>query len=155
MIKLMSGLLVHLFFLGFLLILYACYQVPCTIYIVQMLYYTFAMAVLSLGLVYLCSAFTVFFKDTASIVNVLLQIGFWSTPILWNELMLQNPLVETILGLNPMYYIVSGFRQCLISGGWFWERGTQTLYFWGVTILLLYLGITVFNRLSPLFADEV
>lgn len=155
LIKLMSGLLVHLFFLGFLLILYACYQVPCTIYIVQMLYYTFAMAVLSLGLVYLCSAFTVFFKDTASIVNVLLQIGFWSTPILWNELMLQNPLVETILGLNPMYYIVSGFRQCLISGGWFWERGTQTLYFWGVTILLLYLGITVFNRLSPLFADEV
>ena len=69
--------------------------------------------------------------------------------------MLQNPLVETILGLNPMYYIISGFRQCLISGGWFWERETQTLYFWGVTILLLYLGITVFNRLSPLFADEV
>lgn len=155
MIKLLSGLFVHVFFLGFLLVLYSCYQVAFTAYLAQLVYYVAAMALLSLGLVYLCSAFTVFFKDTASVVNVLLQIGFWITPILWNEQTLQNPTVGKILGINPMYYIVSGFRDCFINGRWFWERSGENLWFWGVTALILVAGISVFNRLSPLFADEV
>lgn len=155
LIKLISALFVHLFFLVFLLVLYSCYQITFTVYFVQILYYSLAMALLSLGLIYLFSAFAVFFKDTSSVVNVLLQIGFWITPILWNEQTLQNELVAKILGINPMYYIVSGFRDSFINDRWFWERGGETVFFWVVTILALLAGITMFNRLRPLFADEV
>lgn len=155
LIKLISALFVHAFFLAFLLVLYACYQVTFTIYFVQIIYYSLAMALLSLGLVYLCSAFAVFFKDTSSVVNVFLQIGFWITPILWNEQTVQNEVVAKILKINPMYYIISGFRDSFINQCWFWERGGETIYFWVVTILALIVGITMFNRLRPLFADEV
>ena len=154
-IKLLSALFIYLFFLVFLLFLYFCYQVTFTIYLVQIFYYSFAMAMFALGLVYLFSALAVFFKDTSSVINVVLQIGFWVTPVLWNEQTVKNELVAKILSINPMYYIVSGFRDSLINGRWFWGRNEETVFFWVITIIVLFLGTTTFNRLRPLFADEV
>ena len=36
--------------------------------------------------------------------------------------------------LNPVYYVVTGFRDALIYKHWFWERPLWTLYFWCFTI---------------------
>ncbi len=41
------------------------------------------------------------------------------TPIMWNiDGMELNPILITILKLNPMYYIVAGYRDSLIKEGW-------------------------------------
>lgn len=155
LIKLSSALLIHAFFIIFLLVCCAIYQVEFTAYMLQAAYYSFAMSVFSLGLVYLLSAFTIFFKDMSSIVNVIIQIGFWITPILWNEETMENELIKNILGINPMHYIVSGYRDSFINHCWFWERGAETVYFWIVTVIVCIAGIRVFYKLSPFFADEV
>ena len=41
----------------------------------------------------------------------------------------------------------------MLTGDWFWERPTLTLYFWAVTTLLLLAGLKVFKRLRPHFSD--
>ena len=57
------------------------------------------------------------------------------------------------LKLNPFYYIVAGYRDSILTGNWFWERPTLTVYFWGVTFILMFLGLKVFRKLRPHFSD--
>ena len=100
------------------------------------------------------SALAVFFKDIGQLVSMFLQIGFWITPIFWNS---ENvPLwIEKIIKLNPMYYIVRGYRDSFIYKVPFWERINTSIYFWVITIILLILGALVFKKLRPHFADEL
>ncbi|MFN2927294.1 ABC transporter permease [Lachnospiraceae bacterium YH-ros2228] len=157
-VKMMSSFFVHLFFIGFTLVFFTAYGYIPSIYAVQMLYYSFCMFFLVAGIVYFTSAVVVFFRDLSQIVGIVLQILVWMTPIMWNidgmisQGRISNP-VQIILKLNPMYYIVSGYRDSLLNRIWFFERGMINLYFWGVTIVLLLFGNWVFKRLQPHFAD--
>lgn len=154
-VKLVSAGFIHLFFIGILCLMRIFYAVPFTIHAVQMLYYSLCAMVFCAGLVYLLSAFTVFFKDTISIVNILVQIGFWVTPVMWNEETMLDESIRRILSLNPMHYVVCGYRACFLGEAWFWQNPGQGLYFWGISLILLLLGVSLFRKLSPFFADEV
>ncbi|MBP5179820.1 MAG: ABC transporter permease, partial [Clostridiales bacterium] len=58
-----------------------------------------------------------------------------------------------ILKLNPMFYIVQGYRDAMISGVWFTQRWMISLYFWAITILMYLLGTGIFKKLKGQFAD--
>lgn len=155
LVKLISSLLVHAFFVLFIFLMLLCFHYPISIYNIQALYYTLAVCCFSLGITYLLSAVTVFFKDTVSIVNVVIQIGFWITPIMWNEETLADAGVRRVLGFNPLHYIVAGYRDSFLNHRWFWESPGDGLYFWILTIVLFLIGWRVFHKMSPFFADEV
>ncbi len=153
-IKVISNLFVHVFFIAFMLILYLLYGMFPGIYILQIVYYSFCVVVFATGLIYATSAIVVFFRDLSQIVNILLQILIWATPIMWNiDAVSFPPLVLKIIKLNPMYYIVSGYRDSMISRVWFWEKPQITLYFWIVSILIFIVGTMIFRRLRVHFAD--
>ncbi len=154
-VKMISALFTHLFFVVFAILIFACMGYYPNPYMLQVIYYSFCMILFTTGLVYATSAVTVFFRDMKEVVAIVLQIGMWVTPIMWNfESMVQIPgWAVTILKLNPMYYIVSGYRDALINQIGFWEYPGLTLYFWVVTAALLLLGTAVFKRLRPHFAD--
>lgn len=153
-VKVLSALFVHAFFVLFMLVLYACYGYFPNLCTLQIVYYSFCTFVLVLGLSYLTSALVCFFKDLTQIVNIFLQIGVWVTPIMWNiETMDLNPVLITIFKLNPLFYIVSGYRDALISRVWFWENAGLTIYFWTFTLLVFALGVRIFRKLKVHFAD--
>ena len=78
----------------------------------------------------------------------------WSTPIMWNinAIGITGPLLY-IFKLNPMFYIVQGYRDAMIDNTWFFEKSDLTVYFWAVTILLFVFGTTMFRKLKVHFAD--
>ena len=155
-VKVMSAFFVHCFFIGFALILCTCMGYHPTIYSVQLIYYIICNFVFVLGLSYLSSAIVVFFRDLGQFINIfILQVGVWLTPIMWNAENILGPLAIKIFKLNPMYYIVSGFRDSMLDKQWFWSGDTLlwTLYFWMITILAFGLGVKVFRRLKVHFAD--
>lgn len=154
-IKLTSCLMVHAFFILIMLALYLVMGQPVFITWIQILYYSLAAAVLALAIGYFTSAVNVFFKDMANIVGICLQFGIWLTPIMYDEAMFTSraPWVATVLKLNPFYYIVAGYRDSMLTGNWFWERPTMTLYYWGVTVVILLVGLKMFKRLRPHFSD--
>ena len=154
-IKLISCLLVHGFFLLIMLIMALCFgKLPMATWI-QILYYSFAASMLALAFGYLTSAIHVFFKDMAQIVSICLQFGMWLSPIMYQETMFSAdyPWIVTVLKLNPFYYIVAGYRDSILTGNWFWERPTLTVYFWVVTLVIGFAGLMVFKRLRPHFSD--
>lgn len=155
MVKVFSSAVIHLFFIGILCLMRMVYRIPFLPAMIQMLYYSFATSILVLGIIYLLSALTVFFKDISSIVNIIVQIGFWVTPIMWNEATMADNSIRHILSLNPMYYVVTGYRDCFLNGSWFWEKPAEALCFWVFALGMLMIGFFIFKKLRPFFADEV
>ncbi len=155
LVKMISSLFVHLFFIAFMAIFYAIYGMFPGLIVLQLLYYTFAMMVLCMGIIYLTSAIVVFFRDLSQLVNIVLQVLMWATPIMWNiDAINIRPIFIDTLKFNPMYYIISGYRDTMLNGVWFWDRSMYEHYeFWGLTIFILALGTQVFRKLRPQFAD--
>lgn len=81
-----------------------------------------------------------------------MQVGMWMTPIMWSYTMIPEKY-QWILKINPMYYIVEGYRDSLINKVWFIDRFNQTLYFWILTIGLFGIGAVIFKKLKVHFAD--
>ncbi|UCN00602.1 ABC transporter permease [Sulfurimonas sp. SWIR-19] len=152
LVKIGSALIIHLvliLFLIFALILYGYYP---SVYWLQIFYYLFLMIFLLTGLGWLTSAIRVFVKDVSSFITVIIQIGFWATPIFWNPSMVPQKYAW-ILHINPMAYIVEGYRDSFINHIWFWQKWEDGLYFMAISIPLFILGAIVFRRLRPHFGD--
>lgn len=155
-VKVVSSLYVHAFFLMVLILLYIVYGMFPGIIVVQLLYYSFCLFMLVLSMVYLTSAIAVFFKDATQIINIAMQIGVWLTPIMWkfSDINLPSQLV-TIFKLNPMFYIVDGYRGTLLEHRWFFETPRLTIYFWIFVLVMFIISRYVYVRLKPHFSDSL
>lgn len=152
LIKLISSLWMHLIFMFIMFIIFLVQQIPITICWLQYFYYLFACLILMLGLSWLLSSINVFIKDTSHIVQIVLQLLFFLTPIFWGTNMLPEKY-HIYLKINPMFYIINGYRESFIYNIPFWQDWQYTLYFWGITLFILFMGVVVFKRLKPHFAD--
>ena len=151
-IKIFSALIVHLFFIMLIFVLFMFYGHYPDLYILQVFYYLFCAVVLLTGISWITSSVVVFFRDLGPLISVILQMGFYLTPIFWNLKSLP-PSYHFIMKFNPVFYIVEGYRDSFIHKVWFWEHWGMTLCFWGITGITLVVGAVVFRRLRPHFAD--
>ena len=151
-IKIISALFVHGFFVLFTVILFMCYGYTPDLYTLQIFYYTFCMVLLVLGMVYATSAVVIFFRDLSQIINIALQVGIWMTPIMW-KLQTVPDKWEWVFKLNPLYYVVNGYRDAFYQKQWFFEHPWNTLYFFGVVAVMYFMGTHIFGKLKVHFAD--
>lgn len=154
MVKVVSTMYVHVFFVLVALVLYIAMGYLPDLYTLQVIYYSFGVLMLTLGLSYMTSAVVVFFRDLTQVINIALQVGVWMTPIMWNFADIGiSGILAKILQLNPMFYIVQGYRDAFVDKVWFFERPGLTLYFWVFTLLCFVLGTGLFKKLKIHFAD--
>lgn len=151
-IKIISALFVHLFFMFFTLLLFTCYGYYPDLYSLQLIYYSLCVFVLVLAICYSTCAIVIFFRDLAQIISIILQIGMWATPIMW-QLNIVDEKFRFIFKLNPMYYIVQGYREALIDKIWFWQQWKLSIYFWIFVLVVFLIGTVIFKRLKVHFAD--
>ena len=152
-IKIIAATFIHAFFVCVLLVLAAIYGYYHSVYTLQLFYYSACLFIFVLALCYTTCAVVVFFKDLSQIISIGLQIGMWATPILWNIGDMENSTVITLLKLNPLVYIVNGYRSAVYEKEWFFQDFFSTMYFWIVTVVLFGIGALVFKRLKVHFAD--
>lgn len=153
-IKILSALFIHVFFIAITFLMFAIYGFLPNLYNIQVIYYLFATIVLVLGLSWITSSLVIFLKDVGQIVAMLLQFGFWLTPIFWSFKMIPEKY-HFMFKLNPVYYIVEGYRNSFINHIWIWESPNLALYFWVETLAIFVIGAMLFRRLKPHFADVI
>jgi len=151
-IKLIAATFIHVFFMVVLVVVSVGYGYYPNAYTLQLIYYSICLFLLVLAMSYLTCAIVVFFRDLAQIINIALQIGMWATPILWDISVVPDSL-KPVFKLNPMVYIVEGFRNAIYGELWFFEHFYSSTYFWIVTVMLFCVGSLIFKRLRPHFAD--
>ncbi len=152
-IKLIAATFIHVFFVMILLVIAAVYGYYPTPYTIQVVYYSICLFVLVLAMSYCTCAIVVFFRDLAQIINIALQVGMWATPILWNIGMINDSWILTLIKLNPLVYIVNGYRNAIYGDEWFFEHFYSSTYFWIFTVTLFCIGSLIFKRLKVHFAD--
>lgn len=152
--KNLSCAIFHLIMLVLLIIVLLFYGYFPTLFWFQFFYYFFAMNVLVLGITWLTSSLTVFVPDVRHIITISLQFLFYLSPVFWSISNVPEKW-SFLFKLNPMYYIVSGYRDTFIYDKPFWSHPKETFYFWSLTLFVLFLGTFSFRRLRPYFADVI
>ena len=152
LVKILSCMLTHFFFVALLAVICICFGYYPSVYWLQIPYYLLCATVLLFALTLALSSITVFFRDFNQLIGIILLVGMWGTPISWN---IQNfsPNIQFVLKLNPIFYIVEGYRDCFLYQTWFWEKGSLTVYFWILAAIVLAVGTKIYDKLKYSFAD--
>ena len=152
-VKVLSALYIHCFFIIFVWGLFMLYGYSFNIHWFAVLYYSFAITMLLLGISYITSSISVFIKDNSQFINIFLQILFWMTPIFWADSTM-NANVLKILKLNPMYYIITGYRNALIYNKGILEQSSKLMVlYWSYVVIVLLIGIRIYKKLRVHYSD--
>ncbi len=151
-VRLLTFLPVHLFFVLALGIIFWTEGYRPAWQTLQIFYYLPALMIIGLGWTWLVSAMMPFFRDLGQFIQVVLQILFFAMPLIWPISNLSDQH-QILMYLNPLYYIIGGYRDAMVEHVWFWQHPLATIYFWAWAIALLGVGGTVFLRMQQHFAD--
>ena len=83
----------------------------------------------------------------------MLNIWFWGTPIVWAAEGVVPAQYQWLIHANPIEYVIEGYRGSLLYQQPLWANAMQGLYVWGVALVMLLCGASVFRRLKPQFGD--
>jgi len=151
-VYIVASLITHTIMLGIFMIVMLFNKIPLSFYNFYFLYYLFALSIFSLGLGWFLSAVNVFYKDVGQTLSVVLNMWFWFTPIVW--LMDITPVkFQYIIKLNPMFYIVDGYKSSFIYHSPLWHNPKEAVYFWVVCALVFIAGALTFRKLKTDFAE--
>ncbi len=110
--------------------------------------------ILGFGFALLLAAATVFLRDVAHFIGVLLQLWFWSTPIVYSlRFIADRSEFARLVKLNPMTGAVVSFRNVVLLGH---PPDFRLLgYSLAFGLVMLAVGYLVFHRCQKLFAEIV
>ncbi|MGL4369445.1 MAG: ABC transporter permease [Spirochaetota bacterium] len=153
-VKILSALVLHLIFMVLCCLVLVINGVFPRVSWLMFFYYVFAMSLFLLGVTWVTSSISLFVKDIKNIVGIVVRIGFYATPIFWNISIVPQKY-RILFELNPMYYIVEGYRSSFLGTGPLLGEAWMALYFWALTFFFLVMGVFVYKRLRPHFADVI
>lgn len=154
LVSIASEVLINLIVIGIISIILFVSKIPVSLFWLQVFYYLFAMCAMLIGISWFTSSISLFFPDINYIITIVMRVLFFFTPIFWGIESFPSKY-QFYFKLNPLYYIVNGYRDSFLFNVPFWEHTEDTLYFWILTTLFLVLGVLVFKRLRPHFADAI
>lgn len=101
------------------------------------------LVLLTLGLALFLAPLYVRYRDVGYLWSIVLQIGFWLTPIIYLDLMIPERW-RWIVWINPMARIIGDTRRALIYGWWPGTRGMILTTAMSITVCAL--GYWMFRR---------
>lgn len=107
----------------------------------------------SLGAGFWLSAMNVQFRDVRYTVPFIVQFWMFATPIAYSSSLIENPVLRTLYGINPMVGVVEGFRWALLGTGQ--APGPIIIVSALVSLALLVGGAYYFRHMEKTFADVV
>ncbi len=113
------------------------------------------MALFGLGLGIIISSVTTKYRDLSILVGFGMQLWMYATPVVYpvSQVMRLGEDVSKWIMLNPVAPIINNFRYAILG------CGSMDYTYWGiswiVTVVILFFGIIVFNRVEKTFMDTV
>ena len=92
-------------------------------------------------------------KDFANLVKSFVTAIFWLSGIVWNINTISIPWLKSLLMINPVTFLVEGYRNCFINQVWFWEQPKRLMYFVIITLVMLILAVWTYKRLRKDIPD--
>lgn len=117
------------------------------------LYYIICAAALSVAMNLVISAFVAVSDDFRQLYDAFLRVLIYTMPILWDFSHVRSLGINILLRINPMVYVVKGFRDAFVLGPT--QDTVYTVYFWLCVFVIFLAGSYVQERLKKYYADFV
>jgi lipopolysaccharide transport system permease protein len=128
------------------------FKVSVSVYLLEAPIILIFLLVLSIGLSLALAALNVLYRDVQFIWAVLLQAGYFATPIMYAVDIFPENLRHIVL-LNPVARVIVSARETIIYAT---PAQTNDLVFMGVTsVFFVLIGYLIFNIIEPRFAEEI
>lgn len=148
-----SGLINFLISCLIIFVFLICSGIGFSWYILFLPLIIFTQYILQQGLVFITSAINVYVRDAEYIINFIINMLFYATPILYSATMFENSPLKWIIYLNPMATIINCYRDIL-----YYQSMPHIKSLLAVLLgscLLFYIGLKIFKKLERGFAEEV
>lgn len=119
------------------------------------LYYAFCAFMFLEALSLVTSVLTMMWRDVKKLVTSLMRMLLYLSPVLWPATFSDYPLIEFIMKLNPVYYIVTGYRDCILFEKSIFAHPVMTVYFWIVVIILFIIGSSLMYHFKRKMVDMI
>ena len=150
---LISELLIHAILLTFIPISMLIFGVNFTGFNILRLFYSiFTTTIFLTALAYVTSTVTSIVKDLNLLIQHIVRLTMWMTPIMWQSVG-TGRMYRFILMLNPVYYLISGYRTAFLYSNTASINLRHSLYFWTVTLVLLMIGTRIHIKFRREFID--
>ena len=108
---------------------------------------------IALGLGLIVSSLTTKYRDLTNFFGVFVSLWMYATPIVYPLSYVTNPTLHKIMLLNPLTAVIETFKYGAYGAG---EFSWQALaYSFGCMLILLFIGIFMFNRKQKYFIDTI
>ena len=108
---------------------------------------------LALGLGLIISSLTTKYRDLTNFFGVFVSLWMYATPIVYPLSYVENPTLHKIMLFNPMTAIIETFKYGAYGAGEF--SWLSLAYSAGIILVLLVIGISMFNRKQKFFIDTI
>jgi ABC-2 type transport system permease protein len=124
----------------------------------------FELVLLSAGIAFILSTAFVYFRDLGPIWEVVMQAGFYGTPIIYpvTQISTNHPTIAKILLLNPMAQIVQDMRYILTFSNntnptlWqLWDNPFIVAIPYILPFVIFAFGLWIFTKNSKRFAEVI
>lgn len=125
------------------------------IYWFGVFYYMLCAFCFCVALNMITSVLNMFTRDVSKLVKACMRMLLYLTPILWTMEKMESfsKTLVYALKMNPLYYIVEGYRDSLFFQIPFWEHPAQTMYFWLLVIVMFTIGSILMYKFKSRFID--
>lgn len=111
------------------------------------------LAGLALGFGILFSSMTTKYRDLQLLLSFFVSLWMYATPVIYPLSTITNEKLRFVMSLNPLTGIIEAFKYGILGVGQF--SWSMLAYSFGFMLLLLALGIVVFNKVQRSFMDTV
>ena len=126
---------------------------PNWLYIPLFLLVLLQLGCLGLGLGIIISSMTTKYRDLNVLIGFGVQLWMYGTPVVYPLSQLTNPTLRLIAQINPVTQAMETFRYIFLGAG------NVSLFWWIITILItlviLFFGIMLFNKVEKTFMDTI
>lgn len=147
-----AALITHTIVLTCVLIILVLSGIVPSLALASLIYFCGCLCVLLLALGCLLALANAAIRDVGQLLNPALWICFWLTPIVWPATIIPANW-QWLIHLNPLAYVVAGYRAALLGFGAAPPDATSALWFWAEIGVLGAATWLLFRRLRPELAD--
>lgn len=145
----------HLCMLAITMVVLFLYGFYPNIYWLGSIYYAFCAFVLVESLALITSVITMLWRDMRKLVTSLMRMLLYLSPVLWTARFNRMPIMNLIMKLNPIYYVVQGYRDSFLFEKSIMAHPVMLIYFWCVVLILFVVGSVLMHRFKRKFIDMI
>ncbi|MDO5558456.1 MAG: ABC transporter permease [Oscillospiraceae bacterium] len=120
---------------------------------INLLYYIFFAFCFLSALSEFTSVLVMLARDFKKLIEMVMRLLFFLSPIMWRPGDNMPQAYKVFDRLNPIAYVIRGFRNSMLYRTSFYEDLKSAAVFWGMTVLLYLIGIAFQKKLKNNILD--